>query len=242
MRTIRLTLEYDGTDFLGWQIQKAGRTVQGEVERVLSQMLKEPVRVVGAGRTDAGVHALGQVAHFRTEHTIPVVGLQRGMNALLPDDVVVTEAEEAPADFHARFSARRRSYRYVVTRRRRAIGRQYAYYWDDPLDLRAIREATSLLLGEHDFRAFCHAGAEVNHFRCNVFRAEWFERGDELHFEISANRFLHNMVRILVGTLLEIGRGKQKPEWVSELLQSGERTRAGRTVPAHGLFLLSVEY
>lgn len=242
MRTIRLTLEYDGTDFSGWQIQKSGRTVQGELERVLSQMLKHPVRVVGAGRTDAGVHALGQVAHFRTEHPIPVEGLQRGLNALLPDDMIVREAAEAAPDFHARFSARSRAYRYVITRRRRAIGRQYAYLWEDPLDLQAMREAASRLVGEHDFRAFCHAGAEVNHFRCHVTHATWLEVGEELRFEIAANRFLHNMVRILVGTMLEIGRGKAGPDWVDELLRSGDRTSAGWTIPPHGLFLVRVEY
>jgi len=242
MRTIRLTLEYDGTNFSGWQIQKAGRTVQGELERVLSGMLKHPIRVVGAGRTDAGVHALGQVAHFRTEHPIPVEGLQRGLNALLPDDVIVREAKEAAFDFHARFSAKRRSYRYVITRRRRAIGRQYAYFWEDPLDLEAMRDAAARVLGEHDFRAFCHAGAEVNHHRCEVSRAVWLEEGEELRFEITANRFLHNMVRILVGTMLDIGRGKSGPEWMDALLRSGDRTRAGWTVPPHGLFLVGVEY
>lgn len=242
MRTIRLTLEYDGTDFQGWQIQKDARTVQGELEKALHTLLKEEVRVVGAGRTDAGVHALGQVAHFRTQHTIPTEGLRKGLNALLPDDVVVLSAEEAPADFHARFSATGREYRYVIARRRRAVGRQYAYYWEGPLDLSAMQRAAEFILGERDFRAFCQAGAEVNHHRCEVRRAQWIDHGEELWFEIEANRFLHNMVRILVGTMLEIGRGFWPPEKMVELLQTGDRTQAGRTVPPHGLFLVAVRY
>ncbi len=242
MRTIRLTLEYDGTDFQGWQVQKDARTVQGELEKVLEEILKEPVRVVGAGRTDAGVHALGQVAHFRTEKRIPLDGLRKGLNALLPDDVVVLEAAEAAPDFHARFSATGRAYRYVITRRRRAIGRHYAYFCEGPLDLSAMQRAAEQILGEHDFRAFCQASAEVNHYRCHVRSARWEDRGEEIWFEIEANRFLHNMVRILVGTMMEIGRGFWTVERIRELLASGDRTEAGRTVPPHGLYLLRVMY
>jgi tRNA pseudouridine38-40 synthase len=242
MRTIKLTLEYDGTNFYGWQYQPNLRTVQGEIERGLKSLLQETVTVIGSGRTDAGVHASGQVAHFRTHSLLPLESIRLGLNALTHDDLVVLGAEEVSADFHARYSATRRWYRYKISLRQRAIGRHYAWFCKYPLDLTAIREASQLLIGEHDFEAFCQAGAETPHFLSRVEEISWTEQDDTIVFDIVANRFLHNMVRIIVGTMVMVGRGKLTPADVADILEKRDRKLAGFTVPAHGLCLMKVYY
>ncbi len=241
-RTLKLVLEYDGTYFSGWQVQKDMRTVQGVVQEVLGRVLGEPVRVVGAGRTDAGVHALGQVAHFKTRNPMPTGRILRALEGLLPEDVAVREVNEAPPDFHARFSAKARWYRYRIFRRRRALGRQYGWFVPYKLDLARMEKAAGGLLGRHDFRAFCIATSVPERPFCTVSEATWTEGEDELFFDIVADRFLHSMVRLLVGTMVEVGRGKLPPEAVEEALTSGERKLVGPSAPAYGLCLMEVRY
>lgn len=235
-------MEYDGTDFSGWQWQPNVRTVQAVVEGALKEMLRETPRVVASGRTDAGVHALAQVVNFRTERSINPESLRRGLNSLLPRDVVVKDAEEVDDGFHARYDAVKRQYRYVIAKRMRALGRQYAWFCKYNLDLQNIRRASEYLIGEHVFSAFSRAIVDEKHYICNVKSIDWQESGDDITFEICANRFLHNMVRIIVGTLVEVGRGQLTANQVEQILQSRDRNMAGLTVPPHGLFLKRVFY
>jgi len=241
-RTLKLVLEYDGTEFSGWQVQRNRRTVQGVLQEVLGGLLGELVRVIGAGRTDAGVHALGQVAHFRTHNPMPTWRIWRALDGLLPEDIAVREVAEAPPDFHARFSAKARRYRYCIYLRRRALGRQYGWLVPYKIDLARMGEAAGAILGRHDFRAFCIAASVPEPPFCTVSEATWTEGEDGLYFDIVADRFLHSMVRLLVGTMLEIGRGKLPPEVVGEALTLGDRGIVGPSAPAHGLCLMEVRY
>ncbi len=242
MRNILLTLEYDGTHFSGWQRQPKARTVQQVVEEALARLLQESVTLFTAGRTDAGVHALAQNANFKTKSKLGLKTLHRGANALLSDDVRVITVERVDEDFHARFSALQRHYRYIISKRQLAIGRQYAWYCPYALEIEYMRKACQYVLGEQDFRSFCKANSDVDHHRCRVFSAEWQESGEELIFFIAANRFLHNMVRTLVGTFVNIGRRKNSPLYMLNVLNARDRRCAGPTVPPYGLYLEKIIY
>ena len=242
MANIKLVLEYDGSDFNGWQYQPEQRTVQGEVEKALCRLTREEIKTYCAGRTDSGVHALGQVINFRTRKTWAVEIFARGGNALLPADVRILHSQEVADDFHSRYSAIRRSYRYYVTQRVCAVGRQYRWHVPWELNLAAMQRAVSGILGEHDFETFCQAGTGLDHFRCLVHHVQWRQMEDSLAFEITANRFVHNMVRILVGTSIEIGRGSRSEHELTAILPARDRRLAGATAPAHGLFLTQVDY
>jgi len=242
VRNIKLTLEYDGSGFCGWQYQPGQRSVQGELESALGQLVQSKTTVIAAGRTDSGVHALGQVANFHTLSVLPAATFVRGANALLPPDVRVLAAAEVAESFNARYDALSRAYRYRISTRPRAVGRQYTWHLPRPLDLEAMAAGAAALLGEHDFVSFCQSGSGLEHHRCHVYAARWRREGDELIFEIRANRFVHNMVRIIVGTCVEIGCRARQPGAVAEILAARERSAAGRTAPAHGLFLLQIFY
>jgi len=242
MRNIKLTLEYDGTDFCGWQVQPQGRTVQGEVELALTNLLQENIRVIASGRTDAGVHALRQVANFKTNSALRCDKMKLGVNSNLPFDIRVLSAVEVSPTFHARFDAVRRSYRYRISTVPTAIDRRYTWFCRYSLDMEKLRAASTLLIGNHVFAGLSKVNAAEKHYRCQVESIEWTLDGHELIFEISANRFLHSMVRIIVGTLVEVGRGKFSVERVREILESGDRTLAGAAVPPQGLFLIDVQY
>jgi len=239
---LKLILEYDGSNFYGWQSQPNIRTVQGEVERALKILLREDIRVYVAGRTDTGVHALAQVINFHTQTDKKIEKLPRSLNGILPHDVVVKTVEVVPDEFHARFDAKSRQYFYVISRYPVAIGRRYAYYVKFPLDLDSMQAGAAHLLGEHNFRAFCYSRTEDPHYLCRVENIEWQDTGEKIIMRIRANRFLRNMVRIIVGTLLEVGQGKIAPDEVSNILQSQQRETSGTTAPPHGLFLEKVHY
>ena len=244
-RNIRLLLEYDGTRYHGWQRQKNADTIQEVVETALGRLTGEEVRLIGSGRTDAGVHALGQVANFHTGSRIPLKAFHEGLNSMLPWDIAVLAASEAPSDFHARKAARAKTYEYRILNRptRSPVHHHYAWWLGLPLDLGAMLKAAAALPGEHDFTAFRASGSDnLNPVR-RVLKAEWRQHpGGRLSFHITANGFLRGMVRSLVGTMAEIGKGKAPPKTLEELLHSRDRHRAGPTAPPQGLFLVEVVY
>jgi|SRR5687768_4733530 len=244
MRTLKLTLSYDGTRFVGWQRQSEGESIQGLLEDALARFEGGPVSVHGAGRTDAGVHALGQVASVRLTCAHDSATLTRALNAQLPEDIRVLAVEEQDDSFHARFSARSKTYRYQIRNAPIASAFERAYVWHiaEPLRLEAMTRAAAQLTGAHDFAAFRSAGSEVSSTERTVTRSEWRETSGLLTYEISGNGFLRHMVRAIVGTLVEIGRGWREPEEIAALLEGGTRAQAGATAPPHGLFLVSVVY
>jgi tRNA pseudouridine38-40 synthase len=244
-RNIRLLLEYDGTCYHGWQRQADAATIQETLEEALARLTGERIALIGSGRTDAGVHARGQVASFRTESAIPLKAFHAGLNSMLPSDIAVLSATEAPPEFHARKSARAKTYEYRILNRpnRSPLYHHYAWWIGHPLDLPAMRVAAAVLPGEHDFTAFRASGSDnLNPVR-RVLDANWRkETGGWLTFTIAATGFLRGMVRSLVGTLVEAGRGKAPPTILAELLATGARHLAGPTAPAQGLYLVEVFY
>ena len=242
---IALGIEYDGSRFLGWQTQPGGGGAQDALERALSAIAGAPVSVTAAGRTDRGVHARGQVAHFDTDARRPESAWVRGVNALLPEDAAVLWARQVDGEFHARYSAVSRTYRYVLLSRavRPALASRYTGWFHAPLDVAAMREAAALLVGEHDFSAFRSAQCQAKTPVRSLHALEIERRGDtRVDFVLRANAFLHHMVRNVVGTLVYVGKGKQAPHWVREVLDSRERSRAAPTFAAAGLYLEAVEY
>lgn len=245
MRNIRLLLEYDGTAYHGWQRQKNALTIQEVLETALAKLTGEAAKVHGSGRTDAGVHARGQVANFHTAGRIPLKAFYAGLNSLLPRDLAVLDAAEVPMDFHARKSARAKTYEYRILNRRQPspLNRRYAWVVREPLNLEAMTAAAAALPGEHDFSAFKASGGAPGHAVRQVSAASWRQgAAGRLRFSITANGFLRGMVRSLVGTMVEIGLGKRPPEDLAGLLNSGDRAGAGPTAPAQGLFLVEVLY
>jgi tRNA pseudouridine38-40 synthase len=246
-RQIRLIVEYDGTSLCGWQRQANGPTVQGHLEEALGKLLSHEAPVVGASRTDAGVHARGQVASFRTARPIPLHGIRRGLNSLLPRQIAVRDAAVVPDDFHPRFSATGKHYRYTILARpdRAPRWRDRAWHLSEPLSIEAMAAAAAVLRGEHDFAAFRAAGCTAATTTRRVDAIELSVPDPEpelLVVDVRGNAFLRNMVRILVGTLAEVGAGRRTPVQVAEILVSRDRTRAGLTAPAHGLELMEVRY
>jgi tRNA pseudouridine38-40 synthase len=246
-RSVQLVLHYDGARFSGWQRQPGERTVQGVLEEAVSRLCGTPLAVVGAGRTDAGVHARGQAAGVRVPEKWRALALRRSMNAILPDDVWVAAAFEMRDEFHPRYSAVSRSYSYYVGtddfasspfRRTRELA------WNRPADLTRMNAAAAAVTGEHSFRAFAVKGTapEKDDHHCHVSRAAWRAREGGLAFDITANRFLHHMVRFLVGTMLEIGEGRREPVVMSELLAQDDNHKVSQPAPPHALFLERVEY
>jgi tRNA pseudouridine38-40 synthase len=245
-RRFCLTLQYDGGAFYGWQLQPAERSVQGELERVLGKLFARPVRVTGAGRTDRGVHATGQVAAVDAPAKWTANALHRALNALLPGDVWISDVREAAPDFHPRYDATSRAYVYrigLVAEARSPFHARWCWPLAEPLDLGAMERATGALIGDHSFLAFAKAGQEHRGDRCAVTQARWAGwEGMGLEFHISANRFLHHMVRYLVGTLAEVGLGRRAPEEMARLLEPGSGLKTSPPAPSEGLFLRSVRY
>ncbi len=245
MNRIALLLAYDGTDFFGYQVQPNRRTVQGVIEEALTKIHKgERIRVYSSGRTDTGVHARSQVVHFDSPLQLHDQQWKKALNSLLPEDVRVLNAAYAPSDFHARFDCKEREYRYRLLRSEEpdVFRRRYTYHFPHPLSIDAMKEAARYLVGTHDFSSFCSANASVEDKVRTIYEINLFEEDDELVFQLRGNGFLHNMVRIIVGTLLEVGVGKRTPENVKSILLKKDRTLAGKTAPGHGLYLWAVRY
>jgi len=244
---IKLTIQYDGTYFNGWQVQRKhpeARTVQSVIQNALQKIVKEPVHVIGAGRTDAGVHARGQVANFRTSNPIPEEKWPVALNSILPPDVAVIGAEEVPGDFHAQYSAAGKTYHYYILNSKYpdVFLRNYAYFEPRELDLEKMQQAALRLKGTHNFKSFCAVGSGVRTFERTVTDIGFVRRGRLLIFKITADGFLYKMARSIVGTLLEIGKNRYPPDWIDEVLKAEDRKRGGPTAPPQGLVLYRVYY
>nr|MDH3083106.1 tRNA pseudouridine(38-40) synthase TruA [Bacillus subtilis]WGD76058.1 tRNA pseudouridine(38-40) synthase TruA [Bacillus subtilis] len=243
---LKCTISYDGHLFNGYQVQPGKRTVQDELEKALAVLhkSKDRIPVVSSGRTDSGVHATGQVIHFDTPLSIPAERWPYALNALLPDDIAVKQAEIADDGFHARFSAVKKEYRYFVYTEKHpdVFKRHYAYHFSYRLNVQDMREAAKHLIGTHDFTSFCAAKTEVQDKVRTIYELDWTETADGLQMRITGDGFLYNMVRIIAGTLLDAGIGKISPDEVKSMLEAKDREAAGRTAPGHGLYLWNVYY
>lgn len=245
MRNIRLTIEYDGTSYHGWQIQPNSPTIQGILQEKIGVITGERISLIASGRTDAGVHALGQVANFRTGSRVPPEAIQRGTNSLLPDDITIRQGEEVSDDFHARFSAKSKVYEYRILNSPvpSPMMRNYSWHVSKRLDLRKMRKPGQTLLGTHDFSSFRSAQSDnLNPIRTLMALEIRKRRGNIILIQMRADAFLKQMARNIVGTLVDVGRGKIDPEDVGEILDARDRTMAGMAAPPNGLFLVEVEY
>jgi tRNA pseudouridine38-40 synthase len=263
-RWLKLTVAYDGTAYAGWQIQPTEPTVQAAIETAWHEITREQLRVMAAGRTDANVHALGQVVGLATESTLSTADLHRGLNAVLPEDVAIIAVEDAPENFHATHDAKRKTYRYQIHNGRTPdiFNRRFVWHHPQPLEAERMHAAAQALLGKHDFSSFESAGSERPDsirtlFAVDVKRegeapaepsAMWLSKGfalprtDRITLEVTGDGFLYNMVRAIVGTLVEVGKGTREVSWPAEVLAARDRRTAGQTAPPHGLFLARVEY
>lgn len=242
---IKCIISYDGSTFNGYQIQPNKRTVQGELQATLEKMHKgKEIKVVASGRTDTGVHAVGQVIHFDTDLNIPVEKWPIALNALLPNDILIKEASIVEDSFHARFDAQKKEYRYIIqcTPQPDVFKRNYVYHVPNKLNIEKMKEASTFLLGTHDFTSFCSAKTEVDDKVRTLYNIDIWPKENELVFRFIGNGFLYNMVRILVGTLLEVGFEQRSPHDIKKILEAKERSAAGKTAPGKGLYLWKVYY
>jgi tRNA pseudouridine38-40 synthase len=245
LRNFKLTIEYDGSSYQGWQRQPNGPSIQSTIEDALHRMTHQAITLIGSGRTDAIVHALGQVANFTCNTRIEPEAFQNGLNSILPDDIVIRSCREVSAKFHSRFDATSKQYQYHILNRPlpAAVGRQYAWWIRQPLDLDAMREAAHHLVGRHDFKAFEGSGSPRSHTVRHIMRADLSHQpGHIVRFDVEADGFLRYMVRNIAGTLVAVGRGKIDAARFKAILLSKDRHNAAATAPAHGLFLVKVNY
>ncbi len=244
MKRVRLLISYDGTNYCGWQIQINGVTVEEVLNRHLTELLGEEICVIGASRTDSGVHAIGNVAVFDTETKIPAEKISFALNQRLPDDIRIQKSDEVTADWHPRYRDSIKTYEYKILNRKfpDPLRRLYTHFMYMPLDLEKMKQAAGYLVGEHDFASFCSARSQVNSTVRTVYSLDVTKTGDEISISISGNGFLYNMVRIIVGTLMKVGLGVYPPEHVKEILEAKDRYAAGPKAPAKGLTLVQIEY
>ena len=243
-KRVRITVAYDGTNYHGWQLQDNGITVEAELNRCLPELLGEEIKVIGASRTDSGVHALGNVAVFDTVNRMPAKKISYALNQRLPEDIRIQKSEEVPSDWHPRHCESRKTYEYRIYRGEfpMPVKRLYSHYIYTPLDVGRMREAAAYLEGEHDFKSFCQTGAQVESTVRTIYSLWVEEQDSELVIRVCGNGFLYNMVRIIAGTLIEAGQGKREPESVPEILGALNRGAAGPTAPARGLTLVKYEF
>ncbi len=244
MKRILIKISYDGSHYYGWQKQEGKATIQGEIEKALQILLMHPCEVFASGRTDAGVHALAQTAHFDMDINIPVSKLADVLNKLLPDDITIIEAKEVSPEFHARFSIKKKCYEYRVYtgKKKDPFIANYTSWLKEELDFQAIEEAKKLLIGKHNFKGFCSTATAVKDFNREIYSIEICKKKDYIYFTFVGNGFLYNMVRILVGTLIDIGLGKLQIENIKQALKTGDRQFAGITMPPNGLYLKWTQY
>ena len=244
MRNIKIIIEYDGKDWGGWQKQPNKLNIQGEIERAIEEITGEKVQLIASGRTDAGVHALAQVANFKIEKDIPVEKIPYALNSKLKKSIRIISAEEVDEKFHSRYTCKRKTYRYVINNSLQgtAIYRNLQYHFPEKLDEEKMNKGIKYLIGEHDFKSFKASGTSSKSSVRTIYDAKVTREGDIVTIELTGNGFLYNMVRIISGTLIDVGIGKTKPEEVKEILEAKDRLKAGKTLPPTGLYLLNVKY
>lgn len=243
-KRVRLVVAYDGTNYHGWQIQNNGITIESELNKALSDLFKEKIEVIGASRTDSGVHALGNIAVFDTTSRMPAEKVAYALNQRLPEDIRIQRSDEVPGDWHPRYCESRKTYEYRIYCGQfpMPVKRLYSLFSYHTFDVIRMREAAAYLVGEHNFKSFCQAGAQVQSTVRTLYQAEVEEQGDDLVIRVCGNGFLYNMVRIIAGTLMEIGQGKKMPEDILSIIEAKDRAAAGPTAPAHGLTLIKYEF
>ncbi len=244
MRNIKLTIEYDGKDFGGWQKQKNHLNIQGEIEKAIQTITGEEVELIGSGRTDAGVHALAQVANFKLNSSFPIEKMAIAINSQLKKSIRIKNAEEVPEQFHSRYHCHKKTYEYIIDNSSQgsAIYRNLSYHVSQPLNVEAMKESATYLIGEHDFSSFKSSGTSSKSSVRTIYEAEILKQNERIVIRLTGNGFLYNMVRIISGTLLEIGKGDKQPEEMREIILAKDRKKAGKTLPPYALFLVQVEY
>lgn len=244
MKRVKLVVAYDGTNYCGWQIQDNGITVEEVLNQTISQLVGETIAVIGASRTDSGVHAMGNVAVFDTESRIPAEKMSFALNQRLPEDIRIQESCEVPLDWHPRYCDTRKTYEYRILNRRFAVPteRLYSHFFYYPLNVENMQKAADYLVGEHDFKSFCSSRTQVENTVRTIYFLRVMKEGDMIRIQINGNGFLYNMVRIIVGTLLKVGTGMYPPEHVKEILDAKDRRMAGPKAEARGLTLMEIEY
>jgi len=238
----KIILSYNGTPFSGWQKQLNGKTVQGELENAFNILMQTNIEVVGCGRTDTGVHAKNYCAHYEIDYPINTQDLVYRLNKILPSEIAVHSIQEVSEDFHSRFSAISRTYLYLINLQKDPFLINSSWYISNNLDIDRMNEACNLLIGTMEYGAFCKGAPPNDNYHCNVVEAIWTQSGTNIQFQITANRFLRNMVRAIVGTCLEVGTHKISVDQFEEIIESNSRNEAGMSVPAHGLYLVQVKY
>ena len=244
MRNIKLTIEYDGKDFNGWQKQKNKMNIQGEIERAIKNITGEEVDLCASGRTDAGVHSLGQVANFKINSEFPISKMAIAINSQVRNSIRVIKAEEVDLNFHSRYCCKKKTYRYVINNSiyGSSIYRNLEYHMPVKLDVDKMKQAVTYFEGEHDFKAFKSSGTSSKNSIRTIYNAKVYQKEDRIFIELTGNGFLYNMVRIIAGTLVDVGLGKVEPNQVQTIIEEKDRTKAGKTLPPHGLYLVKVEY
>ena len=244
MKRVKLIVAYDGTNYHGWQVQDNGITIEEVLNRTISELVQEDIKVIGASRTDAGVHACGNVAVFDTESRIPGDKFSFALNQRLPEDIRIQESCEVDADFHPRYADTVKTYEYNILNRRFELPskRLYAAFCYYPMDIERMNQAAAYLVGEHDFKSFCSVGAQVQTTVRTIYAVNVTKEDDMVHIRITGNGFLYNMVRIIAGTLMQVGTGLMEPEQVKGILEARDRSKAGPTAVAKGLTLVEIRY
>ncbi len=244
MKNIRLTIEYDGKDFNGWQKQPNKLNIQGEIEKAIEEITGEKVDLIASGRTDAGVHALAQMANFKTNSNLPVEKYPIALNTKLKKSIRIQKAEEVEENFHSRYHCKKKTYRYIINNSKygSSIYRNLEYFIPNKLNVEKMQEAVRYFEGEHDFKAFKASGTSSKSSVRIIYKTKVEKQGDRIIIELTGNGFLYNMVRIIAGTLIEVGLGKIEPNEIPRIIEKGERSRAGKTLPPQGLYLVKVEY
>lgn len=242
MINYKMIIQYDGTDYSGWQVQNGSNTIQQTLVDALDILLKEKVNLIGSGRTDSGVHAIGQTANFRTEKVIDIYKFKHSLNSILPSDISVSDMEQVDENFHARFDAKRRTYLYLISKQKSPFFKRYSYYYNGNTNLSELNRLSLAFRGDRNYTSFSKKSEDIENKHCEVYNAEWYEEKGLIVFEITANRYLHGMVRTITGTILKAVESGEGIEFIENIFSEKNREAAPMAVPACGLFLFKVEY